>query len=631
MSASFAPARAGSLFALLDPRHSLVTGAVWLIVALAFSFSVAAAVWVGSIARQNVLEQHVRRLSLETDQLSSDVGEALAARLAAIHAAARILREHRNDGRPNGLSEVFEELVSAYPQLDWIAIADADGNIVDAAGPIPTASRVRSHPWFTAALQAPWIGALDEAELAPRAGDATTTTLGDFAAPVRDDMGRVLGVVAARLSWRRSANHPERLTDEADPQVSTLSFVLDRNGLVLAGPSEFLGRPWSGVATGTAGGGERAAGATGPPGDAPQFERLPSGRQMLVARSPLSASQELSQSGWQVQLSEPNERVYQRADAVAIRILWVSLCLGILTAMIGILGARHLTRRLQSLARSVTNVGQDDNAKIAVPDGLDEVAQLGRAFAKILGDLQQERRELERRVAVRTAEVERLAEESRYAAVVRERLTIARDLHDTLAHSMMAILSEIRLLRRLHARDPTALAAELERAESVAHQGLSEARNAITQMRATAVRETGLGRALAAAFDKFIDRTGLAGEIALDPAAARFGDERGETLLRMALEALRNIEKHAMATRVVLRLQIADGTQLELLIEDNGIGFDPQVRMPDHFGVVGLREQAELIGAALRIESRRGEGTRILVRLPLSPVAFHRHEPSANG
>src|SRR5208283_2038278 len=103
MTASLVPARRGSLLAILDPRRSLVTGAVWLIVALALSFAIAAAVSVGSIARQNVLEQHVRRLSLETDQLSADVGESLAARLAAIHAAARILREHRSDGSPNGL------------------------------------------------------------------------------------------------------------------------------------------------------------------------------------------------------------------------------------------------------------------------------------------------------------------------------------------------------------------------------------------------------------------------------------------------------------------------------------------------------------------------------------------------
>ena len=322
-----------------------------------------------------------------------------------------------------------------------------------------------------------------------------------------------------------------------------------------------------------------------------------------------------------MQLCEPNERVYQRADAVAIRIFWISLGLGILTALIGIVGARHLTRRLKDLALSVGQVGHDE-IDIEVPDGVDEVAQLGRAFAQILADLREERRELERRVAVRTREVERLAEESRYAAIVRERLKIARDLHDTLAHSMMAILSEIRLLRRLHARDPAALGAELERAEAVAHEGLAEARSAISQMRLSAVRETGLGPALASAFGKFIDRTGLSGDFSADEQAARFGDERGEAFLRIALEALRNVEKHAMATRVAVRLRIASGSHLQLLIEDDGIGFDPKAVLPDHFGIVGIREQGDLIGAEVRIESMHNQGTMVLVSLPLSPVAF---------
>lgn len=87
--------------------------------------------------------------------------------------------------------------------------------------------------------------------------------------------------------------------------------------------------------------------------------------------------------------------------------------------------------------------------------------------------------------------MERLAEESRYASIGRERLKIARDLHASLAHSMMALLHEMRLLRRLHTREPQSLGGELAEAEQMAHQGLSEARNAIAQMRDNAVRATG--------------------------------------------------------------------------------------------------------------------------------------------
>jgi signal transduction histidine kinase len=322
--------------------------------------------------------------------------------------------------------------------------------------------------------------------------------------------------------------------------------------------------------------------------------------------------------------------VYQRADALALRILWVSLGLGAATALLGTFAARHLTRRLKRLTLSVAAVGSDEVSRIEVPAGRDEVASLARAFAKILGDLQQERSELktlsselERRVAVRTREVERLAQESRYAAIVRERLKIARDLHDTLAHSMMAMLSEIRLLRKLQSHDPGAVPGELAHAEEVAHEGLKEARAAITQMRVNAVRETGLGPALSNVFDRFIDHTGLGGEFISDVEAARFGDDRAETILRMAQEALRNVERHARATRVVVTLQ-STGTHLELRIEDNGIGFDTLTLNSGHYGIVGLREQADLIGAELRIDSKPNEGTKLSVSLPLSPIEFGR-------
>ncbi len=594
----------------VNPAHSLAAGAMWLIIALAVTFSTAAAVWVGRIARKDVIEQHVRRLSLETDQLSSDLGQALASRLGAVRAARFRLGAIAAANQQGSLREVFDELVSVYPELDWIAIADSKGVIVSAVRALQTGARVDSRDWFTAGLRGPWLGLIDTA------GQSDDALRGDMAVPVQDKSGRVIGVIAAHLRRPREPNHPLRLTDESNPRGSAQAYVLDRAGVVLIGPAGARGKPWTGIAV--SGGSPEL-----------QFEHLPDGRQVLVSRSPLQIGGGATASDWQVQLCEPIERVYQRADALALRILWVSLSLGAATALLGTIGARQLTRRLKRLTRSVAKVGRGGGTAIDVPPGKDEVARLGRAFANILDDLQRERAELktlsselERRVAVRTREVERLAEESRHAAVVRERLKIARDLHDTLAHSMMAMLSEVRFLRKLQSYDPGALPDELARAEEVAHEGLNEARTAIIQMRANTVREMGLGPALAAAFDHFIDRTGLAGDFEADPEAARFGDDRAETLLRMAQEALRNIERHSRATRATLRLRMTDPSHLELSVEDNGVGFDPSASSSGHYGIVGLREQAELVGAALRIDSRINAGTKLTISLPLSPIPF---------
>ncbi len=594
-----------ALISSLDPRRSLVAGIIWLMVALAASFAITASIWAGGVAREIVVQQHVRRLALETDQLGSDLDQAVSARLRALSAAPGVC--------VTGKATV-DCLTARFPGLDWVAFANSDGIIVSGEG---FGTQVANQPWFTAGLESPWIGTVTG--LHPTTSEPL---LGTLAAPLADAGGRVVGVVVAQLHWHWANRDVQRLSTTLDSHGSAQTLLLDGAGNVLVGPDSLRNRPWSGILVEGSPPIEPAPETPLASGGPPRFERLPDGETVLVAR----ATVRIAQSVWQVQLSEPKKQVYQRANALANRILWISACLAVATALLGALGARHLTNRLKRLTQSAAAVGRNEVGRIEVPTGQDEVAQLGSVLAKILDDLRQERRELvtlgtelERRVALRTREVQRLAEESRYAAVVRERLKIARELHDTLAHSMMAMLSEVRLLRKLAAHDPAAIGEELARAEQVAHEGLSEARTAITQMRVNAVRDTGLGAALAQAFDRLVDRTGLAGSFRADPDAARFGDERAETLFRMAEEALRNIERHAQATRVDMSLDVIDDSHLCLRIADDGVGFDTLAPRPGHFGLVGLREQAQLIDGELHIDSTPNAGTTLVISLRIAP------------
>jgi signal transduction histidine kinase len=277
------------------------------------------------------------------------------------------------------------------------------------------------------------------------------------------------------------------------------------------------------------------------------------------------------------------------------------------------------------IARSADAVLSGSAQQIAVPDGADEAARLGTALDRLLRTLQSERddlrslnAELDQRVAERTNEIQRLAEEARYSAVVRERLKIARDLHDTLAHSMMAMLTEIRLLKKIAITNPNALAEELIEAEKAAHQGLQEARAAITQMRYNPARDVGLGAALNDYVRLFGERTGIKSRVECDPAVATFSEERAETLFRIAEESLRNVERHAGAHHVNVSLQQIDGgNAIAMTIRDDGVGFVPQEAYPGHYGLLGLREQAQMIGADLTIQSIEQQGTVITVTLPI--------------
>jgi signal transduction histidine kinase len=211
-----------------------------------------------------------------------------------------------------------------------------------------------------------------------------------------------------------------------------------------------------------------------------------------------------------------------------------------------------------------------------------------------------------------------MADEARHAAVTRERLRIARDLHDTLAHSLMALLTQIRLVRKLRGRMAAAeLDEELGRAEDVATTGLSESRAAIAQMRDNGVRDTGLGAAVQDLTRRFSARTGVAVALESDETVAKSTDERAETVFRIIEEALRNVERHAGAQTVRVGLHstpdAADRTQVNIEVSDDGVGFDPALPRPGHYGLRGIREQAALIGARLGVLSQPGKGTQIVL------------------
>jgi signal transduction histidine kinase len=228
--------------------------------------------------------------------------------------------------------------------------------------------------------------------------------------------------------------------------------------------------------------------------------------------------------------------------------------------------------------------------------------------------------ELDARVAARTARIERLAQDARHAAVTRERLRLARGLHDTLAHSLMALLTQIRMMRKLGPSwSREQLDAELQDAETVAASGLAEARAAIGQMRDAGVHDNGLGPELQALLQRFAERSAVQVEAHIDAAAADLVDERAAMVLAMAREALRNVERHAGAHQVSLSLAPLDAPDAggdapapwRLVLRDDGCGFDPGAIPDGHFGLVGLREQAQQLGATLHIDSAPGQGCRV--------------------
>ncbi len=612
-----------------DPRRSLAAAIGWLVFALSIGLVLVASAWVDDIVRTNLLDLRGRQLDRTAGRIAADLNLNIALRLQSVRALAAMLATELRDENQVTLRKILENLQQASPEFAWIGVANPQGRVLAATHGVMEGASVADRSWFALGLKASRLGDVRLAPMAaktpPGATDAAPGSFVDLIASMIDAKGNTVGVIGTQLSRRWLLDVAGSLGQELRGSAGTEALLLDRDGTVLIGPASLRGKRWESTLESTDTPAATAAldvprGGVESPS---RVERLADGRRFLVARATPAASDASHALGWRVVVLQPLQDAAQPARILQGQITAVLLGLGLLAALLGVLLAHRVTRDLEAIAGSADAVRSGATQRIAVPPGRNEAAQLGRALDELLTSLQRERSalqalnaELDQRVAARTREIERLAEQARYAAVVRERLKIARDLHDTLAHSMMAMLTEIRLLKRLSATDPGAVAEELTRAEEAAHQGLKEARTAITQMRFNPVRDAGLAAALGDFIKMFVERTGIPVDYTSDTPASTFADERAETLFRIAEEAMRNVERHAGATRVAISLrEPPDGHGLTLTIADDGVGFDAEAAHPGHYGLAGLREQAQLIGAVLTIRSAPQQGTTISVAL----------------
>jgi signal transduction histidine kinase len=211
-----------------------------------------------------------------------------------------------------------------------------------------------------------------------------------------------------------------------------------------------------------------------------------------------------------------------------------------------------------------------------------------------------------------------------YAATVeqlatsRERLRLARDLHDTLAHTLAALVVQLEAVDALHETDRVKAKGQLDKANRQARVGLEEARRAILDLRSSPVEELGLVGALEELVARFDERSGIQTRFSLDGEPAPLPAATGNALYRIAEEALSNVERHAEASRVSLRLSFGEAEGVTLRIQDDGRGFDPGDVDPERVGLLGIYERAALIGGQATVESGLGDGAALVVQVGMT-------------
>lgn len=214
-------------------------------------------------------------------------------------------------------------------------------------------------------------------------------------------------------------------------------------------------------------------------------------------------------------------------------------------------------------------------------------------------------------------ELEEARQKESELAVLRERERLARDMHDTLGHNLVALSVQLEAVQRLYPVDPQAASEAINDLKRLTRGSMDELRRTLAGLRAPGLGERPLKEALQELCADFSRRNGLpvrfdweAGEVQLPPPVA-------EALWRSAQEALTNIEKHAAgAGEAAVCFQAFEGG-FRLVVEDDGPGFDYRPAAGRHFGLAGMRERVEGVGGRLAIGNVPGKGTRLEVHIPL--------------
>jgi signal transduction histidine kinase len=211
----------------------------------------------------------------------------------------------------------------------------------------------------------------------------------------------------------------------------------------------------------------------------------------------------------------------------------------------------------------------------------------------------------------------------RVAAAEEERRRWARELHDETLQSLAALRLGLAAARRA-VDDPAAIGALLSEAVQQLDREIATLRALITELRPAALDELGLEAAIGALAERSRS-LGLEvdGDVAPEVAGELCDADSQIAIYRIVQEALSNARKHG-ATRAVASVGI-DGDQIIVSVRDDGDGFDPIARTTG-FGLVGMRERAELLGGTVDVSSAGGAGTTVSASLPR-----HRDRPGAGG
>jgi signal transduction histidine kinase len=239
---------------------------------------------------------------------------------------------------------------------------------------------------------------------------------------------------------------------------------------------------------------------------------------------------------------------------------------------------------------------------------------LSLAFVLLLMNALLTERQSREKLALANAQLRQYALRIENQATLQERNRIARDIHDSLGHSLTALNLQLETALKLLSTDPAKATSFLAQAKRLGSTALQDVRHSVSAMRSDPLQGRSLEEAIASLILEFQRSTGIT-PISNLMVGCPIPPEMTPALYRIVQEALTNICKYAEANEIKINLQISSN-QLELIIQDNGKGFNVKQNISG-FGLQGMRERTLALGGKFEINTSPGEGCKITAKFKL--------------
>jgi signal transduction histidine kinase len=346
----------------------------------------------------------------------------------------------------------------------------------------------------------------------------------------------------------------------------------------------------------------------------------------------------LAVAPWAVLVRQPPDQALPTEGAAT----WPAL-VGFLVFQVFVTGvfswgaARSITGPVAVLTTEAERIAAGELTAPIPHLGEDEVGRLGKSLERMRESLRgmmdrvaRANEDLERRVADRTQALAAANEQLKEREIARgellrkvitaqedERKRIARELHDETTQSLAVLLMGIETAMEAIRANKTP---RLEEIKALATLTLEDVHRLILDLRPSVLDDLGLLSAIRWYAERTLQTRGISVRCEFGEMARRLPPEMETALFRLCQEAMTNIQRHSQATAVLVQVGM-DGEEFRVEIEDDGKGFDPRKvsegRDRPHWGLMGIQERAEILGGTAQIDSAPGQGTRVLVRIPV--------------